>query len=79
MHMSKMIQLRNVPDEVHRTLRKRAFDEGTTLSDYLVREVTRLAERPTLDQVLARIQKRKAVRVAEPASAAVRAEREARQ
>jgi len=77
--MSKMIQLRNVPDDVHRTLRKRAFDEGTTLSEYLVREVTRLAERPTLDEVLARIRKRKAVRVAEPAATAVRAEREARE
>jgi plasmid stability protein len=77
--MSKMIQLRNVPDEVHRTLRKRAVDEGTTLSEYLVREVTRLAERPTLDEVLVRIRKRRPVRVTEPAAAAVRAEREARE
>ncbi|MGH7805645.1 MAG: hypothetical protein ACREQJ_14955 [Candidatus Binatia bacterium] len=77
--MSKMIQLRNVPDDVHRTLRKRALDEGTTLSEYLVREVTRLAERPTLDDVLARIRKRKSPRVKETAAAAVRAEREARE
>jgi len=74
-----MIQLRNVPDEVHRTLRKRAFDEGTTLSEYLVREVTRLAERPTLEEVLTRIRKRKPARVTEPAAVAVRAERDARE
>jgi plasmid stability protein len=77
--MSKMIQLRNVPDEVHRTLRKRALDEGTTLSEFLVREVTRLAERPTVDEVLARISARKPVRVAESSATAVRAEREARE
>jgi plasmid stability protein len=77
--MSKMIQLRNVPDDVHRTLRKRALDAGTTLSEYLVREVTRVAERPTPDEVLARIRQRKPVRVGESSAAAVRAERDARE
>ena len=77
--MSKMIQLRNVPEDVHRTLRKRAVDEGTTLSEYLVREVTRIAERPTLNEVLDRIRTRKPIRVTEPSAAAVRAEREARE
>lgn len=45
--MSKMIQIRHVPDEVHRTLKARAAQEGMTLSDYLLREVRQLTERPT--------------------------------
>lgn len=49
-HMSKMIQIRNVPDELHRTLKERAAREGVTLSDLLLREITIVAERPTLAQ-----------------------------
>jgi plasmid stability protein len=79
MHMPKMIQLRNVPDDVHRALKRRALEEGTTLSDLLVREVTAIARRPTLDDIFARIQRRRTVRVSEPSPEAVRAERQARQ
>jgi len=76
--MSKMIQLRNVPDDVHRSLKRRAIDEGTTLSEYLVREVTAIARRPTIVDVLQRIRKRRRVTVDESSPAAVRAERDAR-
>ncbi len=76
--MSKMIQLRNVPEDVHRSLKRRAVDEGTTLSEYLVREVTEIARRPTIDDVLRRIKKRRRVEVTESSPAAVRSERDAR-
>jgi len=53
-HMSHSIQIRNVPDEVHRTLRVRAAAAGTSLSDYLLRDITRLAERPPVADVIIR-------------------------
>lgn len=53
--MSKMIQLRNVPDSLHRQLKARAALEGLSLSDYLIREVRRIAERPTVEQMRARL------------------------
>ena len=46
--MSKMIQIRNVPDDLHRRLKARAAMEGMSLSDYLLSEVRSLAEQPTL-------------------------------
>ena len=48
------IQIRNVPDDVHRTLRSRAAEAGLSLSDYLLREVVRVADRPAAADVLAR-------------------------
>ena len=57
--MSKMIQIRNVPDEIHRALKVRAAREGMTLSAYLLREVGRLAERPTLEELIERAKRRK--------------------
>ncbi len=52
-----MIQIRNVPDELHRKLRIRAAEAGTSLSDYLKIELSRVAETPTLDEMLDRIEK----------------------
>jgi len=46
--MSKMIQIRNVPDALHRKLKARAATEGMSLSDYLIRELKREAERPSV-------------------------------
>lgn len=51
--MSKMIQIRNVPDDLHRTLKVRAAREGTSLSDYLLREVRAIASKPTLAEWVA--------------------------
>lgn len=43
-----MIQIRNVPDDLHRKLKPRAASEGMSLSDYLLREAREAAEKPTL-------------------------------
>lgn len=53
--MSKMIQLRNVPDDLHRKLKARAASAGMTLSDFLVREARLIAERPTDEEMLVRL------------------------
>jgi plasmid stability protein len=76
--MSRMIQLRNVPDALHRTLKARAAMAGMSLSDYLIAEIRRVAERPTPQELRERLQRRAAVSLPEPAARAVREEREAR-
>jgi plasmid stability protein len=43
--MPKMIQVRNVPDPLHRTLKVRAAEQGVSLSDYILAELRRVAER----------------------------------
>jgi plasmid stability protein len=53
--MTKMIQIRNVPAELHRKLKSRAALEGTSLSDYLLNEIRRVAERPTLQELAERL------------------------
>ena len=77
-HMSKMIQLRHVPDALHRRLKSRAADEGMTLSDYLIREVRKVAERPSMKELEARLASRSPVEVSESAADILRAERDAR-
>jgi antitoxin FitA len=52
--MSRSIQIRDVPDDVHQTLRTRAAAAGQSLSAYLLAELTRVAERPPVADVLAR-------------------------
>jgi antitoxin FitA len=52
-HMSKMIQIRDVPDDVHRTLKVRAAAEGLSLSDYIKRDLEELARQATLEDVFA--------------------------
>lgn len=54
-----LIQIRNVPEDVHRTLKMRAAAEGTSLSEYILREVTRVARAPTPQELDARIRERK--------------------
>jgi plasmid stability protein len=56
--MSKMIQIRNVPDEVHKALKIRAAKEGMSLSDFLRREVTRVARTLTVPEVIERARRR---------------------
>jgi plasmid stability protein len=53
--MSKMIQIRNVPDSLHRQLKSRAALEGLSLSDFLLKEIEHVAERPTLRELAARL------------------------
>jgi len=76
--MSKMIQLRNVPDALHRTLKARAALEGMSLSDYLIAEIRRVAERPTPRELRERLATRTPVELRMSPSQAVRAERDAR-
>lgn len=76
-HMTN-VQIRNVPDDVHRRLKARAALAGTSLSEYLLGEIRRVAERPTRDEVLARIAARESVRTEESIVDALSAERDAR-
>ena len=55
--MSKMIQIRNVPDALHRKLKSRAALAGMSLSDYLLREARKSAEVPTLAEMMARLER----------------------
>jgi hypothetical protein len=76
--MARMIQLRNVPDSLHRTLKAQAALAGMSLSDYLLAEVRRLAERPTIAELRERMQHRSTVTGVGSAADAVRRERDAR-
>jgi antitoxin FitA len=77
-HMSRMIQVRNVPDTLHRTLKVRAAMEGISLSDYLLAEIRQMAERPTLSELRERLQRRAPVAAPLTAARAVRSERDSR-
>ncbi len=57
-HMSKMIQIRNVPDEMHRTLKEAAAREGMSLSDYIKRELVGVGARSNLERIEARARSR---------------------
>lgn len=59
--MSKMVQIRDVPDRVHSTLKARAAREGMSLSDFLKRELERTAERPSMLEWLECIQQAKPI------------------
>jgi antitoxin FitA len=78
MHMSKMIQLRNVPDALHRSLKARAAMAGQSLSDYLLAEIKEIAERPTLAELRERLHRRKPAAADFDTARLVREEREAR-
>jgi antitoxin FitA len=56
--MSKMIQVRNVSDDVHRILKARAATAGMSLSDYVKRDLEETAARPTLEEIDARVEDR---------------------
>ena len=74
--MTTMIQIRNVPDALHRRLKSRAALAGKSLSDYLLDEIRSVAERPTLDELRARLDRRTPVNPSETPAQAVRAERD---
>lgn len=76
--MSKMIQLRNVPDALHHRLKARAALAGMSLSDYLLAEIKEIAERPTLAELRDRLHMRKPVRMQLDTARLVQEEREAR-
>lgn len=77
-HMSKMVQIRNMPDSTHRILKSRAAMAGMSLSDYLLRELTKITKRPTMEELIARMQKREPVSVDLNSAELIREDREAR-
>ena len=71
-----MIQIRNVPDVLHRKLKTRAAAAGKSLSEYLLAEIGRIAALPTREEMLARIHSRSRVDLKVPAADVIRRERE---
>lgn len=78
MRMSTMIQIRHVPDPLHRKLKARAALEGKSLSDYLLREIRRVAERPTMQEIMERLARLSPVNPRVPPAQVIRDERDGR-
>jgi plasmid stability protein len=76
--MSTMVQIRNVPEELHRRLKARAAIEGMSMSDYVLRELRKALDRPTRQEVLERIRARPVPRLRRAPAEVLRAERESR-
>jgi plasmid stability protein len=76
--MSSMVQVRNVPDALHRKLKARAALAGMSLSDYILAELKRSLERPTREEFLDRLSHRSRVKLKTAPADAVRAERDGR-
>lgn len=76
--MGKMIQIRNVPDSLHRQLKARAAMAGMSLSDFLLAEARRIVARPTAAELRARLESRAEVEPKERPADAVRRERDRR-
>jgi len=76
--MSKMIQLRNVPDDLHRSLKSRAAMAGMSLSDYLLQGIKEIAARPTLAELRERLHRRETVSVPLDSARLIREERDLR-
>ncbi|CAN5481614.1 hypothetical protein BH20ACT10_BH20ACT10_10790 [soil metagenome] len=87
--MAKTIQIRNVPDELHKTLKVRAAKSGMTLSDYLLSEMERMTEeertaeekqnagKPTMKEWLDKVSRDEPVELDEPPAATIRRFRDA--
>ena len=73
-----MIQIRNVPDELHQLFKSRAALAGMSLSDYLLAEMQRAAEKPTRQELLRRLESRTPVRLSRPVAEVIREERDSR-
>ena len=75
---STMVQIRNVPSELHRKLKARAALEGLSMSDFVMREVRKALDRPTREEILERLKARPVRRLRRSAAEIIRAERDAR-
>ena len=73
-----MIQVRDVPEHVHGTLKSRAAREGMSLSDFLKRELARAAERPTIEEWLERTRQEKPIRAKRSPAQVIRELRDSR-
>lgn len=67
-----MIQIRNVPDELHRKLTVRAAEPGMTLSDYLLAEVEQVADKPSLGELMDRLAGEEPAALDEPPEVTIR-------
>jgi plasmid stability protein len=76
--MSTMIQIRNVPDALHRKIKARAALQGQTMSDYILAELRRVVERPTREELLARLAALPPIELEPDAATLVREERDRR-
>lgn len=74
--MGRMVQIRNVPDALHRRIKSRAALAGMSLSDYLLSELRQVAERPTLEELRARLHSRTTTAPSVSPAEAIRAERD---
>jgi plasmid stability protein len=70
-----LVQIRDVPDALHRELKARAALAGMSVSEYLLRELRRALERPTREELIRRLTRREPVRPRPKPADAVRAER----
>jgi len=73
-----MVQIRNVPIELHRKLKARAAMEGLSMSDFVMRELRKALERPTRQEILDRLRAQPVRRLRRTAAKILRAERDAR-
>jgi antitoxin FitA len=73
-----MVQVRNVPPELHRKLKARAAIEGLSMSDFVMRELRKALDRPTRQEILDRLRTRPVRRLRRPAAELIRAERDGR-
>ena len=73
-----MVQIRNVPIDVHRRLKARAAVEGMSMSDFVMRELRKALDRPTRQEILDRLRARPVRRLDRRAAEVIRAERDAR-
>ena len=76
--MSAMIQIRNVPEALHRKLKARAALEGKSLSNYLLESITELAARPSVAEWRARLRTREPIDLGDETVEFLRAERDKR-
>ena len=76
--MSSLVQVRNVPAELHRRLKARAAIEGMSMSDYVLRELTKALDRPTREEILDRLRAQPVRRLERRAADVIRAERDSR-
>jgi plasmid stability protein len=76
--MSTLVQIRNVPPDLHRRLKARAAMEGMSMSEYALRELRKALERPTRAEILERLDSRPTRRLTRRAADVIRAERDSR-
>ncbi|HSR50511.1 MAG TPA: hypothetical protein VLV83_06755 [Acidobacteriota bacterium] len=76
--MSSMIQIRNVPDELHRQVKSRAALAGMSMSEFIMRELRKSLERPTRAEILERLRNLPEIELSPSAAEMVREERDRR-